>query len=67
VVGTGLGYGLGRLIGLFNIGGQTLRSLVTPDVVLLAVGVSVGVGLFFGLYPARRAAAMDPIQALRYE
>jgi putative ABC transport system permease protein len=35
--------------------------------VLAAFGISVGVGVLFGLYPARRAAMMDPIEALRHE
>ena len=42
-------------------------TLVTPWSVSLAFGVSVGVGVFFGVYPAYKAAQQDPIEALRYE
>jgi putative ABC transport system permease protein len=40
---------------------------ISPSAVIVAFGFSAFVGLFFGLWPARRAASLDPIQALRYE
>jgi len=45
----------------------TLNASVRPESVLLAVGISTGIGVFFGAYPASRAAALNPIEALRYE
>jgi putative ABC transport system permease protein len=69
--------GLGGVIGIAaGVGVAHLVSAVVPDFpapyvplwsVLLAFGFSVGVGLVFGLYPAARAARLDPIEALRYE
>jgi putative ABC transport system permease protein len=44
-----------------------LDTSVALDSILLAVGFSVAVGLFFGIYPAARAAALHPIEALRFE
>lgn len=63
VIGTILGIGIVALGG-FIIG---IDVVVNPLIVIVAVGFSAMVGIFFGIYPARRAAAADPINALRYE
>lgn len=42
-------------------------AIVEPSSVMLALSFAVGVGIFFGFYPARRAASLDPIEALSYE
>jgi putative ABC transport system permease protein len=63
LLGISLGMGLGKLVDLTGL----MNSVVTPDSVLLAVGFSAAVGLFFGIYPANQAARLSPIEALRYE
>ncbi|MCA9960946.1 MAG: FtsX-like permease family protein, partial [Anaerolineales bacterium] len=67
-----LGGALGIVLGV--VGATAVRlavpeldTSVTWDSISLAVGFSVAVGLFFGIYPASRAARLNPIEALRFE
>ena len=61
----GIGLGAGGAWLLANVAGWNV--FISTDAVLLAVLFSVGVGLFFGIWPARRAAQLDPIEALRHD
>lgn len=62
-----IGVILGGIMGYF--GSSLLGESVFPSVssILLATGFSIGIGVFFGYYPANKAAKLDPIEALRYE
>lgn len=62
-----LGVGISRLVSQMELNGRAIPSIVAPDAALLAFTVSAAVGLFFGIYPAMRAARLNPIEALRYE
>jgi putative ABC transport system permease protein len=63
LIGVLCGVGASRLVQAF----ADFKPIVSIGSILLAFGVSFAIGVFFGLYPAQKAAALDPIDALRYE
>ncbi len=63
LIGIGLGLGLAWL----TTSGLKVPFLIDPGIVLIAFGFSALVGVLFGYFPARRAARLDPIEALRHE
>jgi putative ABC transport system permease protein len=63
VIGMIIGIGASEIVGNF----VNVTPVVSPTVVISAILFSSAVGIFFGIYPAKKAAGLDPIEALRYE
>jgi putative ABC transport system permease protein len=63
LIGVLFGVGASHLVGMF----ADFKAVVSSGSIILAFGVSSAIGIFFGFYPAHKAAALDPIVALRYE
>jgi putative ABC transport system permease protein len=68
-IGCAIGYLLSRIINIVAVGmlPVTFEATVTPDMILLGLGFSVAIGIVSGIWPARRAAKLQPVEALRYE
>ncbi|HJW89559.1 MAG TPA: ABC transporter permease [Anaerolineales bacterium] len=67
LIGVAIGWGTAQLMGRVQFGGSAITPVVGVDSVILATLFSMAVGLFFGIYPATRAARLQPVEALRYE
>lgn len=68
LIGIVVGYGISLLVGrIASFGGSPIDPVITINSILMATLFSAGVGLFFGLFPANRAANLEPVEALRSE
>jgi len=68
IIGIMLGWLISFIVGQIAIAnGTAFTPIVGLDAILLATIFSAAVGLFFGIYPANRAAGLEPVEALRYE
>lgn len=69
ILGCVIGIGISRVISTASsyFFGMSINTAVTPELISIGLGFAVGVGVVSGLFPARRAAKLKPVEALRYE
>ncbi len=67
LTGVALGVGIAHFVSGINMGSTPIHAVVSAGSILLATGFALGIGIFFGIYPAYRAASLKPIDALHYE
>lgn len=67
LIGLLLAMGGASLMGNISLGSISAQAEISPSIVIIALSVSIGIGLISGTYPAFRAARMDPIESLRHE
>jgi len=65
-IGIAGGVVVSYIVSQINLGGQMIPAVVSPDIVILAISVSIFIGLTSGIYPAIRASRMNPIECLHY-
>ena len=71
LVGSAVGVALGTVIsklfsGIDIMGGESITTVVSPDIVILAISVAIFIGVLSGIYPALRASRLNPNDALHY-
>ena len=67
LIGGGIGVALGILLGAIGSSVIGFKMAASAGSIVISLGVAFAIGIFFGLYPAGKAAKLDPINALRYE